>query len=256
MFFRGLFFVILKNEMKKLFYYLLIIISGGFISFFAFWQTLSYEVKGETVKTPSIVGKSVKEAEVILGSKGLFLEVNRGRKVYSDYIERNKIAIQIPEAGKIIKKNRKIEVILSKGSKRDKIPDVLGLTIEEASKKANLHGLKVSRIATVYSDNEEGIVIAQSPESGSSGIFNDKIKLLVSKGKKPNFYKMPDLRLKPLIDVERVLRKMGFQFVVKTFANQIRDKRVLFVKEQFPLPGYIVSSDQIITLKVVMRESL
>ncbi len=242
--------------MKKLLFYLLILTIGGFISFLAFWYTLSYEVKGEIVKTPSIVGKSIDEAKKILEQNNLFLKVNTKRQVYSDYIERGNIAIQIPEPGKLIKKGRKIEVIISKGSRRGDVPDVIGLAIEEASKKINMHGLKVSRIASVYSDKPEGTVIAQSPESGVSGIFNDKVKLLISKGKKPKYFKVPDLRYKPLIEVEKILKKEHIQYVVKTFANQIRDKRILFVKEQYPLPGYVLPSDKILTLKVVMRENL
>ncbi len=242
--------------MKKLFFYLLILTIGGFISFLAFWYTLSYEVKGEIVKTPSVIGKPVDEAKKILAKNDLFLKVNTKRQVYSDYIEKGNIAIQIPEPGKLIKKGRKIEVIISKGSRRGDVPDVIGLTIEEASKKINLHGLKVSRIASVYSDKPEGVVIAQSPESGVSGIFNDKVKLLISKGKKPKYFKVPDLRYRPLVEVEKILKKEHIQYVVKTFANQIRDKRILFVKEQFPLPGYVLPSDKILTLKVVMRENL
>ena len=242
--------------MKKLLFYLLILTIGGFISFLAFWYTLSYEVKGEIVKTPSVIGKPVDEAKKILAKNDLFLKVNTKRQVYSDYIEKGNIAIQIPEPGKLIKKGRKIEVIISKGSRRGDVPDVIGLTIEEASKKINLHGLKVSRIASVYSDKPEGVVIAQSPESGVSGIFNDKVKLLISKGKKPKYFKVPDLRYRPLVEVEKILKKEHIQYVVKTFANQIRDKRILFVKEQFPLPGYVLPSDKILTLKVVMRENL
>ena len=242
--------------MKKLLVYLLILTTGGFISFLAFWYTLSFEVKGEIVKTPSVVGKPIDEAKKILAKNNLFLKVNTKRQVYSDYIEKGNIAIQIPEPGKLIKKGRKIEVIISKGSRRGDVPDVIGLTIEEASKKINLHGLKVSRIASVYSDKPEGTVVAQSPESGVSGIFNDKVKLLISKGKKPKYFKVPDLRYKPLVEVEKILKKEHIQYVVKTFANQIRDKRILFVKEQYPLPGYVLSSDKILTLKVVMRENL
>ncbi len=242
--------------MKKLLVYFIIFTIGGFISFLSFWYTLRYEVRGETVKTPSVIGKPLEEAKKILSEKKLYLKLNTNREVYSDYIEKGNIAIQIPEPGKVIKKGRKIEVILSKGSRRGDVPDVIGMTVEEASRTVNLHGLKVSKIASVFNDKPEGTVIAQSPESGVSGIFNDKVKLLVSKGRKPKFYKVPDLRYMPLIEVEKMLKKEGIQYVVKTFANQIRDKRVLFVKEQFPLPGYTLSSSDILTLKVVMRENL
>ncbi len=242
--------------MKKLFFYILVLTIGGILSFLSFWYTLRLNVKGEVIKTPSVISKPVDEAVKILKKNDLYLTVNKTRKVYSDYIEKGNIAIQIPEPGRLIKKGRKIEVFISKGSRRGNVPDVEGLTIEEASKKINIHGLKVSRIASVYSDKPEGIVIAQSPESGVSGVFNDKVKLLVSKGKKPEYFKVPDLRYKPLTEVEKILKKEHIQYVVKTFANQIRDKRILFVKEQFPLPGYILPSDKILTLKVVMRENL
>ncbi len=242
--------------MKKIGVFFLILTIGGFISFLSFWYTLRFEVKGETVKTPNIIGKTIDEAVRILKKENLLLEINLKRKVYSDYIEKGNIAIQIPEPGKIIKKGRKIEVILSKGSRRDVVPDVVGMTVEEASKKMNFHGLKVSKIASVYSDKPEGIIIAQSPEGGLSGVFNDKVKLLVSKGKRPARFEVPDFRYLPLVEVERFLKRYRIQYVVKTFANQIRDKHILFVKEQYPMPGYKLNSDETITLKVVMRENL
>ncbi len=242
--------------MKKFFVFLGILITGGIISFSVFWYTLTVNVKGETVKTPNIVGKTPNEAVKILSEKKLRLKINTKRRVFSDFIEKGAIAIQIPEPGKIIKKGREIEVILSKGSRRDIVPDVLGKTVEEASKVISEHGLKLSYISYVNSDKPEGTVISQSPQGGVPGIFNDKVKLLVSRGKKPVSYKMPDLRYMPLLEAEKILRKARISYIIKTFANQIRDKHVLFVKEQYPLPGYVLKSDHTVTLKVVLRENL
>jgi len=242
--------------MRKILAILSIIGIGFLILGLTTWLSLLSGVKGETIKVPNFQGMAIADAIKMAKEKGIFIKINEKRKVFSEFINKNHIAAQDPMAGKTIKKNREIEVILSKGSKAETIPNLIGKSLEQASYEISRKNLRLTDIAYIYSNKPEGIIIAQSPKPNNSGLADNRIKLMVSKGKKQTQFIMPDLRMLPLTDVEKKLNKLGIKYIVKTFANQIEDKNTLFVKEQFPAPGYLFNKKDIVTLRVEERERL
>jgi serine/threonine-protein kinase len=242
--------------MRKILTIIFIIGTGFLILGLTTWFSLLSGVNGETVKVPDFQGMSVTEAIKKAKQNGIFIKINTKRKVFSEFIKKNHVAAQDPMAGKTIKKNREIEIILSKGSKAETIPNLIGKSLEQASYEISRKNLRLTDIAYIYSNNPEGVIVAQSPKPNNSGLADNRIKLVVSKGKKQRQFIMPDLRMLPLTEVEKKLNTMGIKYIVKTFANQIEDKNTLFVKEQFPAPGFLFNKKDIITLRVEERERL
>lgn len=233
------------------------LITIGFMIMGAFtYRTLYNGVKGETAKVPDFMGLSIPEATKLAKNYGISVKINNKRKVFSEFINKNHIAAQDPAVDKTIKKNRAVEVILSFGSKAEKIPDFTGKFLEQASYEISRKNLRLSSITYTYSKKEEGVIIAQSPKPDSSGLADSRIKLLVSKGDEQVNYIMPNLKMLPLVLVEKKLHTLGINYIVKTFANQIEDKNTLFIKDQFPAPGFLLNKDDIITLRVEEREQL
>jgi len=242
--------------MKKILIILTVLAIGCTITGLTTWNSLLSGVKGETAIVPDFQGLSVAEAIRIATKKGIYIKVNEKRRVFSEFINKNHIAAQDPSQGKIIKQSRTIEVILSNGSKAETIPDLTGKKLEQASYEISRKNLRLVDITYVHNSKPEGIVIAQSPKPHSLGLADSRIKLLTSKSKKTKAYIMPDLRLFTLVKVEKKLRKMNIKYIIKTFANQIEDRNTLFVKEQFPAPGFCLNDNDIITLRVEEREQL
>lgn len=220
------------------------------------WVTLRAAVRRGTVTVPDVIGTPLPEARAILLEAGLDAVVSDQNSVFSDFVKRGGIAVQDPPAGIQVKQARVVELVISRGSRKETIPDLTGLSVEEAAGVARNYQMRLTGVDHVFDVRPAGTVIAQTPAPGHSGIVDNRIKLLVSDGSQPERFVMPDLRLRPLEDVERELKKSNISYVVKTFANQIEDRKILFVKEQYPLPGYIMSSDDMVTLKVVEREVL
>jgi len=220
------------------------------------WWMLSQAVRGDTVAVPDVIGIPLPEARARLQEAGLDALVSDQRSVFSDFVRRGCVAVQDPAPESLVKRARLVELVLSRGSRKETIPDLTGLSVEEAAEVARSFQMRLTGVDHVFDIRPAGTVIAQTPAPGHSGIVDNRIKLLVSDGELPKAYIMPDLRLHPLTEVERELKKSGIAYVVKTFANQIEDRNILFVEEQYPLPGYRMSADDIVTLKVVERELL
>src|SRR5690606_28672864 len=75
-------------------------------------------------------------------------------------------------------------IIVSKGAKRADVPKIVGYTLEEAENILKENKLSLGNIKYEHSDMyKSGVVLRQSPESGSSSIEEgDKIDVVVSQG--------------------------------------------------------------------------
>ncbi|NOZ13741.1 MAG: PASTA domain-containing protein [Acidobacteria bacterium] len=242
-------------DMKKLLIVAGYFVLAGLVFAAALWFTLVSAVRGGVVTVPDVTGVPLSVAERRLEKAGLHGSAKDNQTVYSDFVKLGAVAIQDPPAGSKVKPARIVDLVLSRGSKREVIPDLSGLSLPDAAEMISTYQLRLTGVARAFDDRTEGTVISQAPTAGSSGIVDNRVKLLVSRGKQPLAFLMPDFRGQLLTRVKKKLNRRGIRYIVKTFANQIEDENVLFVKEQYPLPGYRVFSEQTITLQVVKREA-
>jgi len=230
------------------------VVVAGLVFAAGLWFTLVSAVRGGVVTVPDVTGVPLSVAERRLEKVGLHGTAGDRRTVYSDFVKLGAIAIQDPAAGSLVKPARVVDLVLSRGSRREVIPDLTGLTLSNAAEMISKYQLRLTGVARVFDNRPQGTVVSQTPSPGSSGIVDNRIKLLVSRGEKPKQYLMPDFRGQLLVNVKKDLTHQGIRFIVKTFANQIEDENVLFVQDQYPLPGFKTLTEQTVTLQVVERE--
>ncbi len=242
-------------DMKKLLIGTGIFFFAGLVFAAGLWFTLVSAVHGGIVTVPDVTGVPLPVAERRLDQAGLHWVSGEKRTVFSDFVKLGSVAIQDPPAGSRVKPARVVELVLSRGSKREVIPNLTGLALSDAAEMISRYQLRLTGVARVFDNRPKGTVISQTPTPGSSGIVDNRVKLLVSRGKSPRQFLMPDFKGKLLMDVKRELDHQGIRYIVKTFANQIEDEHVLFVKDQYPSPGYKTSSEETVTLQVVEREA-
>lgn len=245
-----------KPWVRKTIYSTIVLAVCGAVFAWFTWGALVDAVRGDIVVVPDVIGMPLPEARATLNAAGLKSSVGSERSVYSDFVPRGAVAVQDPAPESHVKFARQVEIILSRGSRKESIPDLTGLNVEEAAEVARSYQMRLTGIARMHDRRPAGTVVAQTPAPGGSGIVDNRIKLLISEGERPVRYVMPDLRLRPLTEVEALLQRNRTQYVVKTFANQIEDRNILFIKQQYPLPGHMMSADDVVTLKVVEREAL
>ena len=113
---------------------------------------------------PALVNMAAEEAQMYVEEEGLQYAVSD--KAYSDSVPKGAVINQSPAEGSVVKKGTLVEVVLSKGVKKIKVPDVVGMTEDEAKEALQETGLKVKTEEEVSYEYEEGAVINQSIAAG------------------------------------------------------------------------------------------
>ena len=135
----------------------------------------------EKVKVPDLENMTAKEARAALQKLGL--KDSAGTAEYSDSVEKNHVARQDPAAGSEVAKGATVTYYLSAGKEGTDVPDVRGKSEGDATALLTNAGFKVTTQYQSSSTVEQGNVISQTPEAGTSAKEGDTINLTVSTGK-------------------------------------------------------------------------
>lgn len=196
-------------------------ILGAILLFFiAFGATMGIvEIANPNeVQIPDLVNKTAEEAEQIL--KDLKLKLVVKSEEYDENIEKGKIISQDPtyKENYKIKEHSEISVIISKGTEKVDVPNVVGKTKEEAEKELKDAGLVPEIIEENDEKVEAGIVLSQDPEDGENVNKGSKVKLVVSKGSAIVKVEVPSLVGKNEQEAKALLAEAGLK------ANIINDE--------------------------------
>ena len=177
---------------------------GAFFSFGKFWSN-------NEVTVANVVGKQVEIARNILSNQNLRVSES---EVFSDKVPAGFVVSQYPEAGNVVKEQRMIVLVISKGGEATVVPDLKGLSRRDAELKIKNAGLVVGRVDEQFSTEipSEGI-ISQQPRSSAQVNKNTSIDLVISKGAGPRKFSVPDFSGTPLstigVQLESLKLKQG-----------------------------------------------
>ena len=113
---------------------------------------------------------------------GRFEFVIKGKE-YSNEYERGMICAQSIEPGKEVEGGTKIEIVISLGPREYYVPDVLGLSLEEAKLKLVENGFSLYNIEVIEKYDDESlpnVIISQTPESNSVVPTETHIKIYLN----------------------------------------------------------------------------
>ena len=149
-----------------------------------------------------------------------------------DNVAAGKVISQSIEAGEKVEKGTTVTIVISKGSKSMKMPNVKGMTYSEAEKTLKAMGLVV---AAQYEKNDsvpENTVLKQSVKDGDNVSKGTKITLTVSS--KNNTLKVPNLTGVDKASAVSQLEKLGFKVTILEGESDAPENTVY---AQSPLPG-------------------
>ena len=135
---------------------------------------------GDPVVVPDLQGKTLQEAKAMAEEVGF--EVEEGQQVNDPEIEEGCVVSQDPEANSTAKKGTTIRVNISKGPSNGEVPDVIGMTEDDAREALAAAGFKVGDVSPGESELDEGQVCEQSPEEGESAPEGSTVDLVISDG--------------------------------------------------------------------------
>ena len=140
---------------------------------------------GNKIVVPSLAGMSQTQAASAVAELGLKVDVIQ--EVFSEDIPKGKVITSDPAGGGRVEIAGTVHLIISKGKDRIEVPDLVGLTVEEAAAALKKSDLKVGRVSEKYSDTfETGLLIDGIPTSGSPVRKDSTVDLIVSKGNSGN----------------------------------------------------------------------
>ncbi|MEN8807658.1 MAG: PASTA domain-containing protein [Desulfobacterales bacterium] len=222
---------------------------AGITSYF----TLSLIIKSEdTVIVPDFVGKDVVYVLESLTELGLNTKV-KGSEYNAD-VPKNYIIFQEPKAGSEIKKGRDVKIIFSKGPQMIPMPNLAGLSLQQARLIFEEQDLCRGSLSTVFDiGTDKDAVIAQSPPSGATVRRGSCVDLLVSEGPRPTAYKMPNLSGLQLEDALLTIERYHLPHgEIKTQIEKGKSKNS--VLEQEPPAGYRVIEGDAVNLVINRRK--
>ncbi|WP_407551447.1 Stk1 family PASTA domain-containing Ser/Thr kinase [Streptomyces sp. Pv4-95] len=133
---------------------------------------------GGTVPVPSLVGKTLKEAKE-RGVNGSFKVVEGGSEP-CDNAKKGQVTRQDPKSGEEIEKNETVTVTMCTGAVKVTVPNVKGLTLDEATSDLKAKGFTDIETKTVVSDREPGTVADQNPQPGAKKAKDTTITLSIA----------------------------------------------------------------------------
>ncbi|MFD8688840.1 Stk1 family PASTA domain-containing Ser/Thr kinase [Streptomyces sp. NPDC059651] len=164
----------------------------------------------EIVTVPDVQGLKLSEARRQLEKKGLVPGMTT--KEFSDDVAAGEVVRTDPEAGAERHPDSAVAIVVSQGSPVD-VPDVTGLSVEDATAALDDEGLKAKVLPDrVNSPEDAGDIAEQSPGEGEEAAEGDTITLTVSKG--PQMIDVPDVTGKDVDDARSELEDAGFEVKV------------------------------------------
>ncbi len=145
----------------------------------------------ELVQAPNVIGSTEEEATRMLKAEGFGVDV---RREHSDKDE-GTVFKQDPLNDKV-KPGSTVKITVSEGPDEADVPNVVGLSKNDAKSKLSNAGFKMSIDGEEYSDAPKGQVIDQSPSSGTAEP-GATISVIVSKGPEPSQPSQPTTPSEP-----------------------------------------------------------
>lgn len=145
------------------------------------------------VAVPNVVGMSQQDAEAALAEKGFTTKV---MQVKSDEVE-GRVLIMDPGAGTFAEEGS--EVIIHVATART-IPNVVGMTLEEAQAALAEAGYTNVKTNVQYTDEEEGIVLSITPDPDSRARSSVEITITISEN-----YRVPDISGMSLEEAQKAI---------------------------------------------------
>jgi serine/threonine-protein kinase len=131
---------------------------------------------------PNLVALSEQQARMIMEENG----ISRGHlsRIFNQNIAKNQIMAQVPAPGIMITRGASVDILVSMGDRAAelKMPDLSGLTLDEAVFRVEKNNLAVGAIQSQFiKQKPRNIVIRQEPLAGYRVIENSPVHLVINR---------------------------------------------------------------------------
>ena len=175
-------------------------------------------LNGGEAKVPNVIGQTQESAVKAIEAAGY--EVGDITEEYNADTVAGRVCKQDPEADTALDKGETVNLVISKGVEKGSVPDVSGMTAEQAEKALKDAGYTPQYAGNESSDADKDTVSKQSPEAGTQSDKGTTVKYWISTG--PEDIEVPNVVGSDQAAAKSTLEKAGF--TVKTATGDYSDK--------------------------------
>jgi len=159
------------------------ILISGFLIFFlpllAGYFYLMYLSPLPEAVVPDVTRSAYDDGVITLEKTGL--KGRLGGRVFENSVAEGRIVSQKPEAGRVVKKGRTVNLIVSSGSRKVIVPNLLNRPFVQANAVLAAEGLEIGLIGhEEISGYQSDIILAQEPLPGEEVNSGTRVNLTVS----------------------------------------------------------------------------
>lgn len=194
---------------------------------------------------PDVVGSTQEDATSAIVDAGLTL--GAVTKTYSDDVASGMVISCEPQSGTTVDHSSAVAIVVSLGRQPATVPDVTGMSVDNATTTLEAAGLKLGTQSKAYSDDvASGIIISSTPSSGAEGYYHgDTVDVVVSQG--PEMVSVPDVVGKSENEAVTALEDAGLEPHVSRLMGGLFDT----VSSTDPPAGQSVKKGSQVTVNVV-----
>ncbi len=170
-------------------FFVAVLLLGG-LGWYTLNEVIAY-LNVNSLELPNVEGMPIDQAAVMLSA--LNLEV----ATYNDDIENipfDHVTSQTPEAGQRVRIGRTITLGVNTPADDVPLPNVTGMTLEQASERLQSLGFEVGKVTYDFSDQPESTIIAQEPAASLPTRTGSNVNVILSRGAQVPQVTLPDLR--------------------------------------------------------------
>jgi len=234
-------FLLLSKIMGLVAFYFLVLIASIFL-------TMSVLIKGEELRAPKLIGKTLQEAYQITSSHGIYLkkEVINFDKNYKPLT----IIDQFPAANTLVKEKSFIKIYVTAELTEVIIPNLSNKSLKDCEILFTENNLKKRFTSYINSDKiPADHIISQSYPPGTTVPIGTSLDILVSKGIRDRSFIMPFIIGQKASDVVYFFEKRGFRIskITRVPYGYIEPGTVV---KQFPSPGFRINPKNLISIQI------
>ncbi|MGW4424886.1 Stk1 family PASTA domain-containing Ser/Thr kinase [Streptosporangium sp. NPDC004631] len=217
-----------------------LLIIGAFIGVgYMFLSSPGDTSAGEKVKIPSLATQTVASATKALEDLKLTVKIV---EVFDEKLPKDTVIDTDPAAGTEVPQKSEVTLKVSKGAEKVEVPNVLNMSVEEATAALKERGFNVS-VQTKPSGGPQGKVFQTDPAAGRKAAKDSTVRIYIP----TEALEVPSVVNLTVQDAMKRLREAGFRTNV---VKQESDMPVGIVLNQTPGAGARVQPNTTITLTV------
>ena len=201
---------------------------------------------------PNVKGYSFVRAKETLESEGF--QAKKGDIKYTNKFSEGTVIDQFPEPTRRVKPGRTVHLTIAQKERMVLIPDLIGKSIRSGRLELSDSGLSVDTLISEFDpDIPIDVIRWQYPRSGDYLRKGSGLTIIISKGKPPNFYEVPQLFGLSIEKGEKLLNKAKLSLGNINY-RQNEDLVPYTILEQSIISGTILDKPQSINVTVSILE--